>query len=170
MQRGEVMSDLEKYKRYAKRIAIFKGLTPEEISEIIHQGRATHFQQGKIIFHKGQLGRSIFIVFSGTVEILDGDRRVTTCRLGDAFGEMSALDHRPHSATAVAATDVRLFTLDEDDINNILEQHVAVRFLLNIIHLLSVHVAETNTRVTRLERWANSAKVPQLHAANRGDS
>lgn len=150
------MSDLAKYKRYAKRIPIFKGLTPEEISSILHEGRSSSFQQGKTIFHKGQLGRSLFVVFSGSVEIFDGDHKIATCRLGDAFGEMSVLDHRPHSATAVAATNVRLFTLDEDQINSMLEQRVAVRFLLNIIHVLSGHLADTNSQLSKLEHTLRS--------------
>lgn len=153
------MSDLAKYKRYAKRIPIFKGLTPEEISSILHEGRSLSFQQGKTIFHKGQLGRSLFVVFGGSVEIFDGDHKIATCRIGDAFGEMSVLDHRPHSATAVASTDVRLFTLDEDQISGMLEQHVAVRFLLNIIHLLSGHLANTNSQLSRLEHKVHSTET-----------
>lgn len=150
------VSDLAKYKRYAKRIPIFKGLTPEEISSILREGRSLSFQQGKTIFHKGQLGRSLFVVFGGTVEIFDGDHKIATCRIGDAFGEMSVLDHRPHSATAVAATDVRLLTLDEDQINGILEQRVAVRFLLNVIHILSGYLVNTNSQISKLEHTLRS--------------
>ena len=155
------MSDLKKYKQYAKRIPIFKGLTPEEISDILHEGSSSFFQMGKTIFHKGQLGRTLFVVFSGTVDIFDGDHKIATCRIGDAFGEMSVLDHRPHSATALAATEVRLFTLDEDQINNILQHRVAVRFLLNIIHVLSGHLANTNSQLAKLER--------KYHATGGGD-
>ena len=157
------MSDLKKYERYAKRIPIFSGLTPEEISDILHEGRFSFFQQGKTVFHKGQLGRSLFVVFSGTVEIYDGDHKIATCRIGDAFGEMSVLDHRPHSATALAATEVRLFTLDEDQINSMLQQRVAVRFLLNIIHVLSGHLANTNSQLSKLERRFHSAGAEAGH-------
>jgi len=146
------MSDLDKYARYAKRIPLFNGLRPEEVSDILHKGHALKLLKGKTIFHKGQLGRTIFIVFDGNVNIYDGDHRVARCRVGDAFGMMSVLDHRPHSATAVAATDVQLFTLDEDQINEILDKQTAVRFLLNIIHVLCGHLVGNNSLVTKLER------------------
>ena len=152
------MDDLEKYGRYAKRISIFKGLTPEEVSEILHRGRASLFRKGDTIFHKGQLGRTLFVVMGGTVDIYDGNHMIARCRVGDAFGEMSVLDHRPHSATAVAAVDVKLFTLDEDEVNSMLEQHIAVRFLLNIIHVLSSHLADSNKAVSLLEHKLHGLK------------
>ncbi len=153
------MSNRDKYKKYAKQIPIFKDLTPEEVSDILHEGRESFFQQGKAIFHKGQLGRSLFVVFSGSVDIFDGEHKIATCRVGDAFGEMSALDHRPHSATALAATDVRLFTLDEEQIGDMLEQRVAARFLLNVIHVLSGHLANTNSQLSQLERKQRAANA-----------
>ncbi len=145
------MKDHEKYERYAKRIALFNGLSPEEVSNILHQGEFFYFGQGKTIFHKGQRGSALFIVFSGTVDIYNDERKIAQCRVGDAFGEMSVLDHRPHTATAAAATDVKLFTLSESQINEILHQRVAVRFLLNVTHLLSGHLADTNSQLAQLQ-------------------
>ena len=145
------MQDYSKYERYAKRIALFKGLSPQEISDILHRGQLIHFPQGKTIFYKGQAGSNLFIVMSGTVDIFNDEKRIARCRVGDAFGEMSAIDHRPRSASAMAATEVKLFTLDEAQINEILHQHVAVRFLLNVIHLLSDHLTNTNILLSQTE-------------------
>lgn len=152
------MPDFEKYRRYAKRIPLFNGLTPEEISDVLHKGQVLYIAKGKTIFHKGQRGNTLFIVFNGVVDIYNEDRLIAKCRVGDAFGEMSVLDHRPHTATAVAGTEVKLFTLDESQINEILHQRVAVRFLLNIIHLLSNHLASTNTMLARLEHKLQHAE------------
>lgn len=66
------------------------------------------------------------------------------CKVGDAFGEMSVLNHRPRTATATAETAVRLFTLDEAQVNKILEKRVAVRLLLNVIHVLSERLEDAN--------------------------
>lgn len=151
------MADFEKYRRYAKRIPLFNGLSPEEIGDIVRRGQMLYIAQGKTIFHKGQRGNTLFVVFGGAVDIYNEDRLIAKCRIGDAFGEMSVLDHRPHTATAVAATEVKLFTLDEAQINDILHQRVAVRFLLNIIHLLSNHLAHTNTLLAMLQHKLDHA-------------
>jgi CRP-like cAMP-binding protein len=161
------MKDLEKYQRYAKRIPLFNGISPEEVSDILHKGQVLYFPQGKTIFHKGQCGNNLFVVFSGAVDILNGDHRIGQCRVGDAFGEMSVLDHRPHTATAMAATEVKLFTLDETQINEILHQRVAVRFLLNIIHLLSGHLADTNALLTQVEFKLWQYEHPQARPSSR---
>jgi len=145
------MKDYSKYERYAKRIPLFKGLSPEEISDILHRGQVLVMPQGKTIFYKGQAGNNLFVVLGGTVDIYNDEKRIAKCRVGDAFGEMSVLDHRPRSASAMAATEVKLFTLDESQINDILHQHVAVRFLLNVIHLLSDHLTNTNILLAQSE-------------------
>lgn len=154
------MSSSHKYERYARRIDLFKDLADDEISDILHRGHALHIPQGKTIFHEGQLGRTIFIVFNGTVDIFHEDTLIAKCRVGDAFGEISVLDHRPHTATAVAHTEVKLFTLDEEQINLILEQRVAVRFLLNVIHVLSSHLARMNHTVNTLEHKLKATDTP----------
>jgi CRP-like cAMP-binding protein len=145
------MKDYTKYERYAKRIPLFRGLSPQEVSDILHRGEIMFVPQGKTIFYKGQAGSNLFVVFSGTVDIFNDERRIARCRVGDAFGEMSVLDHRTRSASAMAATEVKLFTLDESQINDILHQRVAVRFLLNIIHMLSDHLTNTNVLLAQAQ-------------------
>ena len=68
-----------KYKRYAEKIRIFNGLKPDEVYEIIQQGRMIDFGQGQTIFHEGMLGSNLFVVFSGEVEIHRGAKAIATC-------------------------------------------------------------------------------------------
>ena len=64
--------------------------------------------------------------------------------MGDAFGEMAILNRKPRSATAVSLTDSKLLTFQEQQINEFLEQHVATRLLLNVIHTLSERLETAN--------------------------
>lgn len=131
------MSEREKYERYAKRIRIFNGLTPDEVADILHHGRTFQFRQGQTVFHEGSLGSNLFVVLSGQIAIYIKGNEIARCQIGDAFGEMAVLNRAPRCATAAALSDVTLFTLDEGEINLLLQKHVAVRILLNIIHVLS---------------------------------
>ena len=151
------MSGMEKYQRYAKRIKLFNGLKPDEVSDILHRGTKMEFREGQTIFHRGQGGKTIFMVFRGTVDISLGKQVIAKCRVGDAFGEMSVLNHKPHCATAAAHTDVKVFTISEDDSNEILNRRVAIRFLLNIIHVLSGHLETANTAVAEMQRGESGA-------------
>ena len=138
------MSD-DKYRQYAKKIAIFHGLRPEEVQHVLKQGHTLEFRKDQTIFHEGQLGSNLFVVLNGEIGIHAKNRMIAKCKSGDTFGEMAVLNQAPRNATAMAITDTRLFTLDEAGINKVLENKEGVRILLNIIHVLSERLEEANT-------------------------
>jgi len=158
------MSDKNPYGGISDKIKLFEGLTDKEISDIMRHGSTLDFRAGDAIFHKGQLGNTIFIVLAGTVNIAIDNHIIAKCRIGDAFGEMSALNHRPHCANADAGTEVKLLTLNEKQIVHLLEKRVGIRLLLNIIHMLSGylenanHINAKNTRI--LEEMRVNACAP----------
>ncbi len=75
----------------------------------------THLM-GEIIFSEGDIGTDMYIVQSGTVELLKsigGETRVlSTLEKGDFFGEMSVLEDVPRTASARAKTDVELVKIN----------------------------------------------------------
>lgn len=143
------MSNIQFFEHYSQKIKLFHGLSADEIAHIMRQGTMMEFRSGENIFHKGQLGNSLFIVLHGKVNITINGRRIGLCKIGDAFGEMSVLNHRPHTASADAATNVQVFILHEQQLNRILQQHVAARFLMNVIHVLSSHLENANITNTK---------------------
>jgi CRP-like cAMP-binding protein len=153
------MKDEEKYRRYSEKIRIFNGFQPEEVEHVLHQGKVLHYLEGQTIFHEGMLGSNLFIVLSGEVGIYHKNTLIGVCQVGDAFGEMAILNKKPRVATAAAITDCRLFTLDEKQVKQILDRHVASRLLMNIIHVLSerlesalAHNVELRKKLQELEK------------------
>lgn len=145
------MSD-DKYKVYAEKIKIFNGLKPQEVKEILQHGKVIQYHEGQTIFHEGMLGSNLFVVLSGSIAIFRKNKQIAQLSTGDAFGEMSVLNQRPRSATAAALKSSNLLTLDERQINEMLQKHVAVRILLNIIHILSERLETANTHIADLRR------------------
>jgi CRP-like cAMP-binding protein len=62
-----------------------------------------------VIFEEGSVGRELFVVLAGSVNIIKatGNRSnvIATLGKGEFFGEMAVIDASPRSATAVAAAD-----------------------------------------------------------------
>lgn len=148
------MGDMEKYRKYAEKVTIFNGLEPSDVEFILRSGKVLHFREGQTIFHEGMMGSNLFVVLHGEIGILSKNELIAKCRVGDAFGEMAVLNHKPRSATAAALSEAKLFTLDEKQINTILEKHVAVRLLLNIIHVLSERLESANAWNAALRKQA----------------
>ena len=155
------MSDKRKYEKYAQKVKLFNGLSAEEVSHILHQGATIEFRAGDTIFHKGQMGSNLFVLLHGKVNITIDGHRIARCSPGDAFGEMSVLNHRPHTASADAATDVKVFTLNEQQLNKILRRESAVRLLLNVIHMLSSYLENANFVNSQHERTIR--KLSEAH-------
>ncbi|MEX2016779.1 MAG: cyclic nucleotide-binding domain-containing protein, partial [Candidatus Hydrogenedentales bacterium] len=128
---------LEKYREYARTIPIFKGLEPVEIAAILQHGETVSFPAGETIFDQGTFAANLYIILEGSVDIYNQGKHIATCPAGDAFGEMAVLNRSRRNATARAGSDVQLFSLQEKDLNTLLEKHVAVRLLLNVISVMS---------------------------------
>lgn len=149
-------SDAEKYRQYAERVAIFKGLSPEEVAMVMKHGKILHFRQNQTIFHEGMLGSNLFIVLGGEVGIYRKTELIAKCKTGDAFGEMSVLNHKPRAATAAAVTESKCLTLDEREINQIISRGVSVKLLLNIIAMLSARLEGANAWIAEELRRRNA--------------
>jgi len=67
---------------------------------------------GAIIFNKGESGNCMFIVQSGAIEMMIGDRVVETVGANEALGFMSMIDDQPRSTTARAREACELSQID----------------------------------------------------------
>ena len=58
-------------------------------------GATVTFSAGSIVFNKGDLGSCMYIVQSGMIEMLIGDKVVEICGPNEAIGFMSMVDGAP---------------------------------------------------------------------------
>jgi CRP-like cAMP-binding protein len=68
---------------------------------------------GQTIFSKGDDGQCMYIVQSGTIEIMVGDKVIETIGANEALGFMTMIDKQPRSSTARAKEACELSQLDE---------------------------------------------------------
>ena len=90
---------------------------------------------GDIIFSEGEIGNEMFIIQSGTVELIKSigkeTRVLATLEKGDFFGEMSVLEDMPRTASARAKTDVELVRINGTTFDTMLKGNaeIAVRMM-----------------------------------------
>jgi CRP-like cAMP-binding protein len=88
-------------------------------------GANIRFGAGNIIFSRGDAGQCMYIVQSGVIEMVIGDKVVETCGENEAIGFMSMVDGALRSSTArvkqdceVSVIDARTFRFMVDEVPN----------------------------------------------------
>jgi len=83
------------------------------------------FSAGSIVFNKGDPGACMYVVQSGVIEMVIGDKVVEVCGPNEAIGFMSVVDGAARSSTArvkepceVSAIDQRKFRFMVDEVPN----------------------------------------------------
>ncbi len=96
---------------------MFKGGDPLFLSQVILALRPEVAGAGETIISKGDMGREMYLIVRGEVEVLDDAGQVlATLRDGDFFGEIALLIHTPRTATVRAKTACDLFVLDKSEL------------------------------------------------------
>jgi CRP/FNR family transcriptional regulator, cyclic AMP receptor protein len=68
---------------------------------------------GATIFREGDPGDVMYGIISGEVELQIDGRTIAKRGADDVFGELALIDGTPRTASAIAATDCRLATIDQ---------------------------------------------------------
>ncbi len=112
---------------------------------------------GSVIFEEGEPGNEMFVIQSGSVEIVkkgkDAEKHLATLEKGDFFGEMSVLEEIARTADARALTDVELVRIDQSTFDEMLRNNgeIAVRMLRKLCLRLreTTQLLEESTGIPR---------------------
>ena len=88
-------------------IWLFAGLAPQQLEKLTAFTFSKDFQPGDVIVEEGRTANGLYIIATGSVEIVksvntERQRRLATLGQGEFFGEMGLLEEQPRSATARA--------------------------------------------------------------------
>ena len=72
--------------------------------------RKAKFEAGEFVFHKGDQGKSFFIVESGSFVILDDATELATLRKGGCFGELALIKSDTRAASVQALESATCLT------------------------------------------------------------
>ena len=89
-------------------IPLFTGLSKRHLRHLADQSDVARFSPGRMIVEEGQAGEAMYVVLSGSAKVVRGRRTVATLIPGDLFGELSALDGGPRTASIVPETPVEV--------------------------------------------------------------
>jgi CRP/FNR family transcriptional regulator, cyclic AMP receptor protein len=100
------------------------------------------FPAGTVLFQEGAHADGMYAVLEGEVDILMHGQVRETVLPGGIFGELSLLDDRPRSATAVARTDTTIAVVNARRFE-ILVQQVPF-FALHVMRIMADRLRRKN--------------------------
>ena len=119
-----------------RRVPLFSMLTPAQAETLAGAVGKRRFKRGEFIVEQGKKCESLFIILAGRARVVVTDRRdreviLATLHPGDYLGEMSLIDHEPHSATVEAEVQTDALVLGGEDFHRcLLENHSTMSAVL----------------------------------------
>jgi SulP family sulfate permease len=137
---------------------IMTGLTLAEKDTILEFLECQEFAQGQALAHAGQLTNGFFLLTRGTVSARMDVSDTRTKRLasfgpGSVFGEMSVLERRPRTADVRADSDVTVYRMSTENLEQLCQDHpaLACKLLWNLGRELSSRLRRAHSEILVLE-------------------
>ncbi|MBM64632.1 MAG: hypothetical protein CMH55_00175 [Myxococcales bacterium] len=104
------------------------------------------FEADEPICREGAVGDSMYVLLSGSANVLSNGQVLTDLSPGDHVGEMSLVDARPRSATVISHGESRWLRIARGEIFRVVRQEpeLAVKLLWNFVRVLSSRLRDTN--------------------------
>lgn len=100
---------------------LLRHLTPDDIEPLLEHVQRCNILAGKAVFCAGDPGDALYIIASGSVEVINSDNnKLAELGAGQAFGEMALLSGGERTATIRATSDCQLLFIKKNDFDQIL--------------------------------------------------
>ena len=104
-----------------EKVPLFEGADAVLLASLIMALKPVVFQPGDVVIRKGDIGRELYLISRGEVEVIDGAGNVVaTLGEGNFFGEISLLTSAPRNATVRAKSYCDFFVLDKSEFMRVL--------------------------------------------------
>jgi len=113
------------------------------LAQLFHH--ATDLQSlpaGQALFKEGDKGNLMYVLMTGTAEIVVHGRVVEVAGPGAIFGEMAMIDDEPRSATVLAKSDCTLLPITRDRFNFLVQQ--TPNFALHVMRVMADRLRATD--------------------------
>jgi AAA family ATP:ADP antiporter len=117
-----------------KAVDMFSRASEEVLTEVAGILEEVEVAEGGVVFEKGDLGDSLYIIVSGRVRVYDGERTIGELGPRDIFGDLALLDPEPRLASIAALEPTRLLRLDREAFAELMAGNIEI--VRGILHVL----------------------------------
>ncbi|MEP7289726.1 MAG: cyclic nucleotide-binding domain-containing protein [Chloroflexota bacterium] len=117
-------------------LALFAYLSAPQLEAVATACQQVRFAPGDRLYHQGDSTRGLYILLSGTAEVLQtfpgGEREIGRLRAGDTVGEDSLFASQAHASSVLIAQDSTVIVLSGAAFDAVLTAYPDIRPVLNL--------------------------------------
>ncbi|MEJ2209342.1 MAG: cyclic nucleotide-binding domain-containing protein [Anaerolineae bacterium] len=148
---------------------MFGRLPEETLSRLTAALKRRTYDEGQILFHKGDPGDEMYIVEEGAVAIFepgdaepDKERPLRIFRAGGSLGEMALIDREPRTLSARAVQPTHVLVLKGKDFENLVRDPAMA---MAVMSGLSDRIRYTTDFLAEVRQWVGRMAGGQYETA-----
>jgi CRP-like cAMP-binding protein len=118
-----------------KAVPLFQGMTEPALEAVCALANEVQFADGQAVTVEGESGDAFYVLVHGQLRVSRHGKTIRDLGPGDFLGEISLIDGRPRTASAVAIGTVNALAIERPAFQELMDRFGAVR--LGILMALS---------------------------------
>jgi len=115
-------------------LAFFQALDEETFKDLLGFMDLKTYPKGRVVLKRNDKGSDVFLVLSGSCEVIRDERRLGVMAPGDLFGEIGFFAQTDRSATVKTLEKSMLVRIPSDPLHRLKEHHLSLRQILESIY------------------------------------
>lgn len=157
-------------KSFLKQIQLFKELNDLQLAAICDKIKMENYSAKSFLFSENNIRKNLFLIYEGEVELFKRtpygkEKRLSVFSKYDFLGEGALMDDSPHSTSARATKDSKIFILTRDNFKELMKEQneTALAILSSVGKVISRRMSAANTRVINVAAQYQSGRTRTEH-------
>jgi CRP-like cAMP-binding protein len=116
-----------------QQFVLFVGMNPSDLRQIAGCLHPMRYRGGEQIFRAGSPAEGLYLIEKGTVGVQALGGAAWQAGPGESFGERALLTNQPHNTSAVAESDVDVWTMTKADFDMLMNRYPALAISMSRI-------------------------------------
>ena len=125
---------------HLKAVPLFQGMTDQALEAVAALASEVGIADGTTVTQEGEPGESFYVIVDGHLRISRHGTTIRDLGPGEFLGEISLVDGRPRTATAVAVGPVNAIVIERPAFQELMDRFGAVR--LGILMALTERIRD----------------------------
>lgn len=157
-------------KSFLRQIQLFRELSDDQLAAICGKIKLENYSAKSFLFSENNIRKNLFLIYEGEVELFKRtpygkEKRLSIFSKYDFLGEGALMDDSPHSTSARATKDSKIFILTRDNFKELMKEQneTALAILSSVGKVISRRMSAANTRVINVAAQYQSGRTRTEH-------